>query len=208
MKRFELVIDVARISIRTFLCALLIAFGIALTIGLTSFSTQNAYAHGNCGDSHHLTQTVVKPGKTSASIVSCAKTSCTVKWRAVQGATSYEIKCTPKSSGKVITKRIGSSIRRTTVTGLKSGVSYSVQVRACKSVNGTKYCGNWSSRCSAKTKSAVTHHSTNHTSCVYITNTGSKFHRSGCRSLRASKYSISRSSAISQGYSACKICRP
>lgn len=43
---------------------------------------------------------------------------------------------------------------------------------------------------------------------VYITRTGSKFHRDGCSSLRSSKIAISRSDAISRGYDACKNCRP
>lgn len=43
---------------------------------------------------------------------------------------------------------------------------------------------------------------------VYITNTGEKYHRYGCRYLRKSCISISKSSAISRGYSACKICKP
>lgn len=43
---------------------------------------------------------------------------------------------------------------------------------------------------------------------VYITNTGHKYHRSGCRYLRRSQIAISRSNAIKQGYTACKICKP
>jgi len=43
---------------------------------------------------------------------------------------------------------------------------------------------------------------------VYITRTGSKYHRSGCRYLSRSKIAISRSSAISRGYGACSVCRP
>lgn len=43
---------------------------------------------------------------------------------------------------------------------------------------------------------------------VYITRTGSKYHRSGCRYLSRSKISISRSNAISSGYTPCSVCRP
>lgn len=43
---------------------------------------------------------------------------------------------------------------------------------------------------------------------VYITRTGDKYHRSGCRYLSRSKISISRSSAISRGYEACSVCHP
>ena len=43
---------------------------------------------------------------------------------------------------------------------------------------------------------------------VYITDTGSKYHRSGCRYLSRSKHAISKSDALSRGYDACSVCRP
>lgn len=43
---------------------------------------------------------------------------------------------------------------------------------------------------------------------VYITDTGSKYHRSGCQYLRSSHHAISKSNAISRGYGACSRCRP
>ena len=43
---------------------------------------------------------------------------------------------------------------------------------------------------------------------VYITRTGSKYHRSGCSYLRQSMIKTSKNSAISMGYSACKVCKP
>lgn len=45
-------------------------------------------------------------------------------------------------------------------------------------------------------------------SIVYITKTGSKFHRSECRYLRQSKIEISRDAAIKQGYTPCSVCKP
>lgn len=50
--------------------------------------------------------------------------------------------------------------------------------------------------------------STNNTYTVYITKTGSKYHRSGCRYLSKSQISIDKNDAISQGYSACSVCNP
>lgn len=41
---------------------------------------------------------------------------------------------------------------------------------------------------------------------VYITNTGSKYHRYGCQYLRQSCISINKSDAISYGYTACSRC--
>lgn len=41
---------------------------------------------------------------------------------------------------------------------------------------------------------------------VYITNTGSKYHRAGCRHLKDSQIAIDINDAIAQGYTACKDC--
>lgn len=43
---------------------------------------------------------------------------------------------------------------------------------------------------------------------VYITNSGSKYHTSGCRHLSKSKIPISLSDAKARGYSPCGTCRP
>lgn len=43
---------------------------------------------------------------------------------------------------------------------------------------------------------------------VYITRTGAKYHTSSCRYLSQSKISISKKEAISNGYTACKVCKP
>lgn len=43
---------------------------------------------------------------------------------------------------------------------------------------------------------------------VYITKTGEKFHRDGCRYLKKSQIAISRSDAVAQGYGACSVCNP
>lgn len=46
------------------------------------------------------------------------------------------------------------------------------------------------------------------TETVYITETGSKYHRDGCRYLAKSKIEISKSEAIAQGYGPCSACDP
>lgn len=43
---------------------------------------------------------------------------------------------------------------------------------------------------------------------VYITNTGKKYHKSGCRYLKDSKIEISLSDAQNQGYDSCGVCKP
>ena len=43
---------------------------------------------------------------------------------------------------------------------------------------------------------------------VYVTKTGSKFHKGNCRYLHSSKITISLSDAKAKGYTACKVCKP
>ena len=43
---------------------------------------------------------------------------------------------------------------------------------------------------------------------VYITNTGSKYHKSSCGYLSKSKISISKDKAVNQGYTSCSKCKP
>ena len=42
----------------------------------------------------------------------------------------------------------------------------------------------------------------------YITNTGKKYHKIGCKYLKKSKIKISLKEAKSQGFTACKVCKP
>lgn len=43
---------------------------------------------------------------------------------------------------------------------------------------------------------------------VYLTKSGSKYHRSGCRSLRKSAIPVNLQDAIDRGYGPCGTCRP
>jgi hypothetical protein len=43
---------------------------------------------------------------------------------------------------------------------------------------------------------------------VYVTNTGTKYHTSGCHYLSKSKIAMKVDSAITQDYTACSICKP
>lgn len=43
---------------------------------------------------------------------------------------------------------------------------------------------------------------------VYITDTGTKYHRSSCRYLKDSKHAISLETAKKNGYSPCSVCKP
>ena len=48
----------------------------------------------------------------------------------------------------------------------------------------------------------------NNSYTVYITNTGSKYHRGSCHYLRYSSYAISVNDARASGYDPCKVCNP
>ncbi|MDQ7094244.1 hypothetical protein REC12_11650 [Desulfosporosinus sp. PR] len=49
---------------------------------------------------------------------------------------------------------------------------------------------------------------TGQTLTVYITKTGKKYHRDGCRYLSKSRIPISLSDAESEGYEPCSVCNP
>jgi micrococcal nuclease len=46
------------------------------------------------------------------------------------------------------------------------------------------------------------------TETVYITATGTKYHKEGCSSLRRSKTAVSLADAAASGYGPCSICKP
>ena len=46
------------------------------------------------------------------------------------------------------------------------------------------------------------------TQTVYITRTGKRYHRDGCRYLAASKVASTLKDAKAKGYTACKVCHP
>lgn len=63
---------------------------------------------------------------------------------------------------------------------------------------------------SAPVSAPAIHHEEEHhinTYTVYVTNTGSKYHRDGCSYLK-SKIAIDKDSAVAQGYTACSRCNP
>lgn len=43
---------------------------------------------------------------------------------------------------------------------------------------------------------------------VYITKTGTKYHKGSCHYLKKSKIKSTKSEAKSAGYSACSVCKP
>jgi hypothetical protein len=43
---------------------------------------------------------------------------------------------------------------------------------------------------------------------VYITESGTKYHKKGCKYLSKSQIPISKKEAIAKGYTACSVCKP
>jgi uncharacterized protein YcfL len=58
------------------------------------------------------------------------------------------------------------------------------------------------------TKKTTVNPTTNTDETVYITNSGNKYHKEGCKSLQKSKKAIKKSEAIKEGYEPCHICKP
>ena len=75
-------------------------------------------------------------------------------------------------------------------------------------LNNVQKSSSTSSATTNKSTKSTTENNTDTSSTVYITDTGSKYHRGSCSYLRSSKHSISKNSAISQGYTACSRCNP
>lgn len=87
---------------------------------------------------------------------------------------------TVTQNGQVVAKKQGSS----KVTAKAGKKSYVCRVTVKKKVSSVKKTGTY----------------------VYVTETGSKYHRAGCRYLWNSSHKIKLSSAKSQGYTACSVC--
>lgn len=43
---------------------------------------------------------------------------------------------------------------------------------------------------------------------VFVTDTGTKYHRDGCQYLNMSKHQMELQQAINQGYTPCSVCHP
>ena len=67
-----------------------------------------------------------------------------------------------------------------TITGKVNGKKYTCKITVKKSISNT----------------------------VYITNTGSKYHKASCRTLKNSMIKTTLQEAKADGYTACKICKP
>ena len=68
--------------------------------------------------------------------------------------------------------------------------------------------GNNSSSTAVSSSETVQEASASTSYTVYITKTGEKYHRDGCRYLKKSQIAIDKNAAVAQGYTPCSVCNP
>lgn len=94
-------------------------------------------------------KTITTPSRTiMTSAVKTGSQAMKVTWKAVNAANGYEIQYSVNSnfaSAKTI-KVSGRTTTSKTISGLKSGATYYVRVRAYRTYQDKKYCGEWSSK--------------------------------------------------------------
>lgn len=156
----------------------------------------------------------IKPAKVSlSSAKSGSAGKLTVKWAKAAGGVKYQVAY--KKSGSSSWSYATVSGTSKTLKGLARNKKYKVKVRAYKKVDGTKYCGAWSSAKTVKVKkgssssSSSASSSSSSSSTVYITASGTKYHTSkSCRGLNnansVTKTTLSKAKAA--GYTACAYC--
>ncbi len=83
---------------------------------------------------------------------STAKQKATVKWGSISKAAGYKIRYSLKKDFSSGVTTVSSSTASKTLSGLKSGKTYYVQVKAYRTVNGKKYSSVWSAVKSVKVK--------------------------------------------------------
>ena len=138
--------------------------------------------------------------------VSAKTASISVKAKRITAGNSFKIRVTSPSQ-KIKWKSADKSIAKVTAkAGSKNQV---VKVKALKKgvTVITAKIGTQKLKCRVRVKSKPqkpAYQGSGET--VYITDTGSKYHRSSCRTLRYSKHAVTLSWAQSNGYTACGIC--
>lgn len=155
--------------------------------------------------------------KTTLSSVKSQKSGqMTVRWKRNTTGKGYEIQYTTDKKFKKNRKTFNidkNSTTKTTIKSLKKGKTYYVRIRT---VQGKKTSG-WSAKKSVRilggsakkgqSDGKSDNKSEDKSDVVYITETGSKYHRGSCRTLK-SKIKTTRSEAIAMGYEPCKVCNP
>ncbi len=134
--------------------------------------------------------------------VDAGKSSIKIDWEPVKHADSYYVyRATSKNGTYHYLDEAESSWYRD--YSITKGQRYYYKVRAVSFDD--EYSNSAQSKWrSGKVKKPAPAYSTSQT--VYITNTGSKYHRYGCRYLHSSCIKTSLSKAKNAGYTACSVC--
>ena len=152
--------------------------------------------------------------------VDVGKRSIKIDWQYISGAMEYDIyrSTSPSKNYKYICTTEESWYRDYEV---KKGTRYYYKVKALSwdgdadsrmskwrsgkiKISAAKHNSSSSASTSSLSKYATSGITQSYT--VYITNTGAKYHRYGCRYLRQSCIPISINDAKLYGYSACSVC--
>lgn len=137
--------------------------------------------------------------------IETGKNSIKIDWAQVKHADEYDIYRATSKNGtfRYIASADESWYRD---YDIKKGTRYYYKVRALSYDDyNDSYLSNWRSAKVKKAKAAsASSYAVSQT--VYITNTGGKYHRSGCRYLHSSRIPISLDNAKSSGYDACSVC--
>ena len=96
----------------------------------------------------------IRPQAVALRSVTAKKKALTVKWKSSSGITGYQLAYSASKdfADDTILTLEGSGTTKKTITGLKSGKTYYVRIRAWKTVNGKKYYSAWSEAVKKKTK--------------------------------------------------------
>lgn len=136
--------------------------------------------------------------------IDAGKNSIKIDWNYIAHSDGYKVYRSTSSDGtyKYIGYADESWYRDYSI---KKGTRYYYKVRAVSYEDyDNSYLSKWRS---GKVKKPVsTSSSKTNSQTVYITSTGSKYHRAGCGYLWNSSYPISLSKAKSSGYSPCSRC--
>ncbi len=137
--------------------------------------------------------------------IEAGKNSIKINWTRVQHADEYDVY---RSTSKNGTFRYLASADESWYRDydIEKGQRYYYKVRALSYDNHSdSYLSKWRS---AKIKKARAASTSGYTvsQTVYVTNTGGKYHRYGCRYLHSSCIPISLANAQNSGYGACSVC--
>lgn len=181
----------------------------------------NVISSANPGDidvlkvGHHGSDTSTTPGLISSLSPSYAVISCGAgnsyghpDQSTLDALSGVEIYRTD-TDGTVVATCDGSSITwEKNITEPRADESKALAAAAANSAASSSSSSSSSDKSTSASSSSSATSSDSSDTTVYITNTGEKYHLSGCSSLRKSKIPISLSEAKAQGYEPCKKCHP